>query len=77
VVLARRIAVLAFAKRLWSAASIPRKSASSRIGTEIMNWKKPKAQPKHHPLCIISDAKFSNNVGELRLRSPRSCLKRA
>jgi hypothetical protein len=42
---------------------------------KTINWKKPKAQPKPNFLCIISGAKFSNNVGELRIGSPRSCPK--
>jgi hypothetical protein len=42
---------------------------------KTINWKKPKALPKPNFLCIISGAKFSNNVGELRIGSPRSCPK--
>jgi hypothetical protein len=37
---------------------------------KTINWKKPKAQPKPNFLCIISGAKFSNNIGELRAARP-------
>jgi hypothetical protein len=36
---------------------------------------KTKSSAQANILCIISGAKFSNNIGELRIGSPRSCPK--